>query len=206
MTMSLLKIFARHRYESGFSLDVAFEAGAETTAVFGPSGCGKTSVLEMIAGFRVADQACISLAGHSLVDTKTGDYVAPERRCIGFVAQDLLLFPHLSVRRNLQFGQPHRLKHDLERVVRVFELETLLDRKPAQLSGGERQRVALGRAVLCGPQILLLDEPLAAIDDSLKGRIVAYLEQLLTEWRIPTLFVTHSQAEVRRLASSVVIL
>lgn len=205
--MSLLRFQARHRYASGFDLELAFETGDEPTALFGPSGSGKTSVLEIIAGFRTGQQARVELAGQTLLDTERGIRVPPDAREIGFVPQDLLLFPHLSVRRNLTFSQRAGGANSIsfDKVVEVFELGDLLERRPARLSGGERQRVALGRAVLSQPKLLLLDEPLAALDDPLKHRILSYLERLLAEWRLPTLFVTHSQEDVRRLARRVVV-
>ncbi len=207
--MTLLKVWVRHRYSDDFSLSVDFETGAEVTALFGPSGSGKTTLLEMIAGFCQPRAGRIQLGEVVLLDTQDGIRLTPERRSIGFVAQDQLLWPHLSVLKNLRFGQRRAARADdanFKRVVDVLELTALLDRRPAQLSGGERQRVALGRAVLTSPRLLLLDESLAALDDPLKWRIMAYLERLLEEWRIPTLFVTHSQEEVRRLARSAVVL
>jgi molybdate transport system ATP-binding protein len=212
--MSAVRFACQHRYRSGFALDLIFEAGEGITALFGPSGSGKTTVLEMIAGFRSADQATIHVAGDVLVDTARGVNLRPEQRRVALVAQDQLLFPHLTVKDNLRFGTRRRgaigngdgKGVDAERVIRVLELADLLERKPVQLSGGQRQRVALGRAVLSSPRLLLLDEALAALDVSLKDRILRYLERVLNEWKLPTLFVTHSQEDVRRLASAVVVI
>ncbi len=208
--MSLLSLQCRHRYASGFELDVSFELNHRFTSLFGPSGSGKTSVLSIIAGVFRPQQASVRLNGRRLLDTANGICVTPARRAIGLVFQDALLFPHLTVERNLQYGRRHRAAARrtvaYARVVDVLELGGLLRRYPRNLSGGERQRVALGRAVLSGPELLMMDEPLASLDDSLKGRILEYLQRMIAEWDIPTLFVTHSQAEVRRAAEWVVVL
>ena len=131
-----------------------------------------------------------------------------EKRRIGYVFQDHLLFPHMDVRRNLLYGWKRRAREapavDFDKVVRVLELSDLLKRMPQTLSGGQRQRVALGRGLLCGPELLLLDEPLSSVDDELKQRVLDYVERALQEWRIPTLYVTHDAAEARRIAGWVV--
>ena len=207
--MSLLDIQCRHRFPGGFRLEVAFELDRAVTALFGPSGSGKTTTLSVIAGFLAPEQGTVRLEGNTLLDTATGVNVAPQRRRVGVVFQDHLLFPHLNVEKNLRFGQRHRRSRrrsiDLARVVEVLEIGALLGRYPRNLSGGERQRVALGRALLSDPDLLLMDEPLAALDAALKARILAYLQRVVAEWKIPALFVTHSQAEVRRLADWVVV-
>jgi molybdate transport system ATP-binding protein len=208
--VSLLEFEGRLRYPSGFQIDAAFTTPAGITALFGPSGSGKTSILSMIAGLRRPDTGCIRLAGRTLFDRAKRINVRPEARQIGYVFQDSLLFPHLSVRRNLLYGWRRRaprrvtVKVELERVVTVLELADLLERMPHTLSGGQRQRVALGRALLSGPQLLLCDEPLAALDDTLKQRVLEYVEHVLQEWHVPTVYVTHNADEVRRLATYVV--
>ena len=214
--MSLLSFDCVHRFDSGFVLDARFEIGegVTVTSLFGPSGAGKTSVLSMIAGTLRPERGVISLADRVLFESATGSELKPEERGVGVVFQDHLLFPHLDVRANLLFGEVHRKRRsrgsgppvELEPVAEVLELSDLLGRKPASLSGGQQQRVALGRALLSRPELLLMDEPLAALDETLKRRILAYLERVATEWKIPTLFVSHGQAEVRRLADSVVLL
>ncbi len=208
--MSLLEVRCRLRYPSGFQVDAAFHTDAAVTALFGPSGSGKTSVLSMIAGLRWPDEGVIRLGTRVLFDAAAGVHCAPEARRIGYVFQDHLLFPHLSVRRNLLYGWRRRARAarrvEFNRVVQVLELTNLLDRLPHALSGGERQRVALGRALLTGPDLLLLDEPLASIHDDLKLRVLEYVEQVLREWQIPTLYVTHNVEEVKRVAQWVVAL
>ena len=212
--MSLLSFQCRHRYRGGFELDVAFDIDRPVTSLFGPSGSGKTSVLSTIAGFLRPEAGKVELAGRPLLDVPEGKgaqgvCLAPEKRHLGMVFQDHLLFPHLSVEANLRYGQRHRRGRrpiEFSRVVEVLEVGPLLRRYPRNLSGGERQRVAIGRALISGPEMLLMDEPLASLDAPLKGRILAYLQRVVAEWNVPTLFVTHSQAEVRRLADWVVIL
>ena len=208
--MTLLSFQCRHRYAGGFELDLSFEVNHRFTSLFGPSGSGKTSVLSIIAGLMYPQQGSVCLADHNLLDTAQSICLTPENRNIGFVFQDALLFPHLTVEGNLRFGRRHRHKPrrtvDFSRVVDVLEIGSLLKRYPCNLSGGECQRVALGRALLSGPELLLMDEPLASLDDPLKGRILAYLERVVAEWDIPALFVTHGQAEVRRVAQWVVVI
>ncbi len=208
--MPVLSFQCRHRYASGFDLDISCEVSHRFTSLFGPSGSGKTSVLSIIAGVFRPQQGRVRLNDRTLLDTEHGVCLTPARRNIGLVFQDALLFPHLTVERNLQYGQRHRRGARrtvaCPRVVEVLELGPLLRRYPHSLSGGEKQRVALGRAVLSGPELLMMDEPLASLDDPLKGRILAYLQRTIAEWNIPTLFVTHSQAEVRRAAEWVVVL
>jgi len=203
--MPLLEFQCCHRYPSGFSLDVAFAIEHRFTALFGPSGSGKTSVLAMIAGFVRPQSGRIRLGDRTLLDTSARICLAPEFRQVGMVYQNSLLFPHLTVEANLRYGQRHRRRPhrqiDFCRVVEVLEVGPLLARYPYHLSGGERQRVALGRALASGPELLLMDEPLASLDSPLKARILAYLQRIVAEWEIPTLFVTHSQDEVRRAAA-----
>ncbi len=204
-----LSLCCRHGYPDGFVLDATLETNHRVTAVFGPSGSGKTTLLGLIAGFLRPQQARILLDDRLLVDTSSGLVLPPDKRQIGYVFQEHLLFPHLSVEGNLRYGQRHRRggrPMALERVVEVLEIGPLLRRYPKSLSGGERQRVALGRALLSGPRLLLMDEPLASLDAPLKARILAYLDRIVAQWDIPTLFVTHSQAEVRRLAQWVIVL
>lgn len=208
--MSWLKFHCRHRYASGFELDVTFQADRQVVGLFGPSGSGKTSVLSVIAGWLRPQQGRVVLGEQKLLDTQMGVEMAPQRRRVGMVFQDHLLFPHLSVESNLRYGLNRRRAAkraiDFARVVEVLELGDLLARPPGNLSGGERQRVALGRSLLSGPEALLLDEPLTALDQPLKERILIYLDRVLSQWQIPTLFVSHIAADVRRLAEWAVVL
>lgn len=192
-----------------FELNLRFEAGHGVTALYGPSGSGKSTTLALIAGLLRPHAGFIRLGERVLVDVRAGVFVPPEKRHVGIVFQDHLLFPHLSVRQNLQFG---RRKNSaaaaitFDRVVQVLEIGDLLERRPDAISGGQKQRVALGRALLSGPEILLMDEPLSALDQNLKDRILTYLDRVAAEWHIPTLFVSHDQADVRRLADDVVVI
>jgi len=208
--MSMLSFECRHRYAGGFQLDVCFELAHRVTSLFGPSGSGKTSVLSIIAGFLRPDRGKVRIAADVVLDTQRGLCLPPERRSVGIVFQDHLLFPHYTVKANLRYGKRYRRRRhrpvQLEQVAKVLEISGLLRQYPQQLSGGERQRVALGRALLSGPELLLMDEPLASLDAPLKERILTYLERVVEEWKIPTIFVTHSQAEVRRLADWVVVM
>src|SRR5262245_38618268 len=182
--MGTLYLDCRFRYDSGFALDAGFEAGDGVTALFGPSGSGKTTILALAAGILRPLSGTIRLGDRVVTDTATGTFVPPERRRIGVVFQEHRLFPHLTVRQNLRFGLGRYAARsvDFARLVEVLEIGELLDRRPAALSGGQRQRVALGRALLCGPEMLLMDEPLAALDEGLKERILTYLERVLAEW------------------------
>jgi molybdate transport system ATP-binding protein len=206
--VSRLEFACTLRYPTGFTLDAAFTSDAAATALLGPSGSGKTSVLSVIAGLRRPDRGRIVLDGVVLFDSAAGTDLPPSWRGVGYMFQELLLFPHLSVRRNLLYGWRRRPAGarpvDFDRVVRVLELGELLGRMPHTLSGGQKQRTALGRALLCGPRLLLLDEPLAFVDEALRHRILDYVERVLQEWAIPTLYVTHQPAEAARLGARVV--
>jgi molybdate transport system ATP-binding protein len=193
-----------------FDLNVAFENDAGITALFGRSGSGKSTTINLMAGLVRPDRGRIVLDGRTLVDTDAGLYVPKYRRRVGFVFQDSQLFPHLSVRQNLLFGRwfaPHAERSiALEPVVETLGISRLLARKPALLSGGEKQRVALGRALLASPKILLMDEPLASLDQERRLEILPLIERLRDEFRVPIVYVSHSVEEVGRLASLVVML
>ncbi len=193
---------------NGFTLDVAFESDSPLTALFGPSGSGKTSVLNMIAGVSRPERGRIVVAGHVLTDTAKRIFVPPHRRRIGFVFQDAQLFPHLTVEQNIKFGrwfrraEGHALPLDV--IIEVLGIGHLLKRRPATLSGGEKHRVALARALLSSPRILLMDEPLAGLDDARRMEIMNLIERVRDEFAVPIVFVTHNLEEVRRLASRVI--
>jgi molybdate transport system ATP-binding protein len=194
----------------GFALDVKFSVEAPVVGLFGPSGSGKTSVVNLIAGVARADRGSIRVNGDVLFDAARGIDIPPERRRVGYVFQDALLFPHLDVRANLTYGQrlrpPSQRVIDEQHVVDLLGLATLLRRRPRMLSGGERQRVAIGRALLAQPRILLMDEPLASLDVPRKVEILDYIERLRDDLRIPIVYVSHSAAEIKRLADTVVLL
>jgi molybdate transport system ATP-binding protein len=189
-------------------IDVRFEAAGGATALFGPSGAGKTSVVNMIAGLLTPDRGSIRLDDTTLFDAEKGINVPPHRRCIGYVFQEGRLFPHLSVRQNLDYGRRmsgrQRDAADFDRVAALLNIGPLLERRPRMLSGGERQRVAVGRALLMRPRLLLLDEPLASLDIGHKREILPDLVRLRDEVGIPIVYVSHTPAEVRRIATTVV--
>jgi molybdate transport system ATP-binding protein len=189
-------------------LAVRFDAARGATALFGPSGAGKTSVVNMIAGLLTPDRGSIAIDDMVLFDAARGIDVPPHRRRIGYVFQEGRLFPHLSVRQNVDYGRRMsgrpRDAEEFERIVALLDIGPLLDRRPRMLSGGERQRVAVGRALLMGPRLLLLDEPLASLDAAHKREILPYLVRLRDDAGIPMVYVSHTAAEVRRIATTVV--
>jgi molybdate transport system ATP-binding protein len=194
-----------------FRLDAAFEGAPRgVTALFGASGAGKSTVLAAVAGALRPDQGRIVLNDRVLFDAEAGVDLAMERRAVGWVFQDARLFPHLTVAANLNYGlkrargRSHRV--GLDEVAAVLGIEALLARKPRDLSGGERQRVAMGRALLSQPDLLLLDEPLSALDAPRKAEILPFLERLKAAFDLPILYVTHSFAEVTRLADRLVVM
>jgi len=192
----------------GFVLDVALQAGEGVTAVLGPSGSGKTTLLHCVAGLLRLEEGRVALEGRVLEDTEAGIRLAPERRGVGLVFQDLRLFPHMSVRENLLFGKRDHCPEGprFREVAGLLELEPLLGRMPAALSGGQARRVALGRALLSSPRLLLLDEPLAGLDVELAGKLLPYLVRVREALRVPALYVTHDPGEVMAMADRVVVL
>ncbi|TDK41211.1 molybdenum ABC transporter ATP-binding protein [Antarcticimicrobium luteum] len=195
---------------AGFDLRVAFEAPGGVTALFGRSGAGKTTVINAIAGLLRPQAGRILLSGVPLFDAKARVNLPVHRRRLGYVFQDGRLFPHLSVRQNLTYGCRFAPRGEpgpgLDEVADLLGLGPLLDRRPGALSGGEKQRVAFGRALLARPGMLLMDEPLAALDAARKEEILPYLERLRDQSGLPILYVSHSVAEVARLATTVVVL
>lgn len=202
-----IRVSLSHRF-AGFAIEVAFEAPSGVTALFGPSGSGKSSIINAVAGLLRPDRGRISNGAQVLLDTQTGLVLPPHLRRVGYVFQDARLFPHMTVRQNLGYGRwfGPRSGPDLDRVVDMLDIAPLLSRRPVTLSGGERQRVAIGRALLANPQILLMDEPLAALDEQRKAEILPYIEHLRDTTAIPILYVSHSVTEITRLAGSVVLL
>ncbi len=215
--MSVLDVSVRARLSPAFELAAEFRADLDAEgpvlALFGPSGSGKTSTLAALAGVLPGATGRVALGDHVLLDGAVA--LPPERRRVGWVPQEALLFPHLSVERNLRYGRrPRELARDIpgisasgsggfERVVEVLDLGPLLARAPGTLSGGERQRVALGRALLSGPRLLLLDEPVSALDEEGRFRALAFVERVVEEFALPALLVTHARTEVLRIASTV---
>jgi len=193
-----------------FTLKVAFEAPGGITALFGRSGTGKTTVVNAVAGLLQPQAGRITLSGEALFDAAQGTCLPLHKRRLGYVFQDGRLFPHMSVRQNLIYGARFAPKDapgpGLDEVSELLGIPALLDRRPGALSGGEKQRVAIGRALLSRPRMLLMDEPLAALDSARKEEILPYLERLRDHTDIPLLYVSHSVSEVARLATSVVVL
>jgi len=206
----MIQMRLKLRY-SGFALDVDLQLpGRGVTALYGHSGSGKTTCLRCIAGLERADQGFIQVNDEVWQDSDNRIFVAPHKRALGYVFQEASLFPHLSVLANLEFGlkripRPQR-RVDMAHATELLGISHLLDRHPQHLSGGERQRVGIARALLTSPKLLLMDEPLAALDAQRKGEILPYLQRLHDELDIPVLYVSHSQDEVARLADHIVLL
>ncbi|MFV0367315.1 MAG: molybdenum ABC transporter ATP-binding protein [Hyphomicrobiaceae bacterium] len=206
-----VEISLSHQFP-GFHIDAHFEAPAGVTALFGRSGAGKTTVVNAVAGLFYPDSARIKINGDTLVDTEEKIDVPIHKRRIGYVFQDARLFPHLTVKQNLSFGgwfnrdKGQNGSSGLDRIVDLLGIDHLLDRRPGTLSGGEKQRIAIGRSLLSNPRILLLDEPLAALDESRKAEILPFVERLRDELDIPILYVSHSVSEISRLATTIVAL
>ncbi|MDY0014119.1 MAG: molybdenum ABC transporter ATP-binding protein [Rhodocyclaceae bacterium] len=199
----------------GFSLDVDLSLpGRGVTALYGPSGCGKTTCLRTLAGLERGAQGYLEVGGEVWQDAASGAFLPTHRRPLGYVFQEASLFPHLSVRGNLEYGQRRwqggedapRRRAALEQAAQRLGITPLLERRPERLSGGERQRVAIARALLTRPRLLLMDEPLAALDLARKREILPYLQRLHDELEIPVVYVTHSPDEVARLADHLVVL
>jgi molybdate transport system ATP-binding protein len=199
------------RRQGDFLVHAAFEGPASgVTVLFGPSGAGKTSVINMVAGLMRPDAGCISVNGMYLFDSSRRIDLPPQRRRIGYVFQDGRLLPHLSVRANLTYGM-HLTPADrrfvtFDAVVELLGIGHLLTRRPAKLSGGEKQRVAIGRALLTSPAMLLMDEPLASLDTARKAEVLPFIMRLSREYAIPILYVSHIMDEIRHLADHLVIM
>ncbi len=204
-----LEVDVEHQL-GAFKLAARFRAESGLTALFGRSGAGKTSLINVIAGLLRPDRSHIAVDGEVLVDSDRGVFVPPHRRRIGYVFQEPRLLPHLSVRQNLLYGTWFTPRAErttsFDHVVDLLGLGGLLDRRPAGLSGGEKQRVAVGRALLVSPRLLLMDEPLASLDAARKDEILPYIERLRDDLRIPIVYVSHSVPEVSRLATTMVVL
>jgi molybdate transport system ATP-binding protein len=189
-------------------ISARFEAGDGITALFGPSGAGKTTILNMVAGLIQPDEGRIAVNSHVLFDSAQGIDLPPERRRLGYVFQDGRLFPHRRVRGNLLYGYhlapPDARWMSLDDAAGFLGIGHLLDRWPRSLSGGEAQRVAIGRALLSGPQFLLMDEPLSSLDAARRDGIMTVIERIRSELGLPILYVSHDPAEIERLATTVI--
>jgi molybdate transport system ATP-binding protein len=196
--------FTVQQGQFALALDVQLRRGM--TALFGPSGAGKTTVLDAIAGLRRPLAGTIVLGERLLFSADLGIDVPPHQRHVGYVPQDVALFPHMNVRRNVLYGRRPGQRPDLNVVAAILEVQPLLDRAVGDLSGGEKQRVALARALMSSPEVLLLDEPLAAVDVELRRRILPYVARVRDELGVPIVYVTHDRAEVTAFAEEVLVL
>ncbi len=206
MTLSV----SLHQPFAGFTLDVSFQAPPGVTVLFGRSGSGKTTIANAVAGLLRPEKGRVAVDDRVLMDSENGLWLPPHRRRLGYVFQEGRLFPHLTVRQNLGYGRwfapKGARKEKPEHVIEMLGIGHLLDRRPGALSGGEKQRVAIGRALLSAPRLIIADEPLAALDEARKAEILPYFERLRDEVATPILYVSHSAAEVARLATTVIAL
>lgn len=206
--MTAISVTIRHTFETGVTLDVDLSLAEGLTALLGPSGAGKTRTLDTIAGVFSPDHAAVTIGDETVADTTRRIWVPPHRRRIGYVFQDARLFPHLTVRQNLEYGRwfarRRRTQRSWQDVIDLLDLAPLLTRHPVRLSGGEARRVAIGRALLSAPRLLLLDEPLGSLDVEKRQDILPYLDALVTESRVPIVYVTHDWDEVRGRAQQIV--
>ena len=199
------------RKQGNFTVNVAFHgAPSGVTALFGSSGAGKTSIVNMVAGLLKPDSGRVAVDGHVLFDSSSGINLPPEKRRVGYVFQDGRLLPHYTVKSNLTYGMhrtPSNQRYvDFDQVVELLGIGPLLSRRPATLSGGEKQRVAIGRALLASPALLLMDEPLASLDANRKSEVLPFIMAMSREFAIPILYVTHAMDEILHLASRMVLL
>ncbi len=190
--------------QGDFVLDVVESSRVEVLGLYGPSGSGKTTLLEAIAGLRHPHRGRIHVGGVTLFDSASGIDRPPRNRHIGYVPQDVLLFPHFDVRRNLLYGA--RGSSELDTVADIFDVRSLLPRRVENLSGGERQRVAIARALMTKPALLLLDEPLAAVDRARREQILPYLLRVRRELHVPLIYVTHDMMELSQIADRVLVI
>ena len=199
-----IEIAAQHHF-GDFKLDIAFKTTARIVAITGPSGAGKTTIINVVAGLLKPETGRVVIDDLVMVDTVQNIFIAPHKRNIGYVFQDTRLFPHLSVEQNLVYGKWFTTSQvEAASIVELLGIGHLLKRKPTHLSGGEKQRVAIGRALLQGPRLLLMDEPLSSLDLARKQEILPYLENLKRETRVPIIYVSHSRDEVEQLADEIV--
>lgn len=208
LQVKLSKTFAEEKLRR-FAIDVEFAAPQGVTVIFGPSGSGKTTILQCIAGLLQPDEGLISIAGQTVFDSESGLDLLPQQRRIGYVFQDLALFPHMSAAENIAFGirvNGSRREEMVRDVLERFSIAHVAAHRPGEISGGERQRVALARALVTQPRVLLLDEPFSALDDALKLEIIRDLQEWLEQHRIPVLLVTHDRSEAAALTQRMLVL
>ncbi|PTX56942.1 molybdate transport system ATP-binding protein [Litoreibacter ponti] len=201
-----VKVDIRHRFD-GFSLETQFASEGGVTALFGPSGSGKTSIINALAGLLTPDEGRIEIGGRVLFDSAAGINVPTHKRRVGYVFQEPRLFPHMTARQNFDYGRPRPLiteRHDP--AIQALGIRHLLDRDVRGLSGGEAQRVSIARALMSNPSILLLDEPLSALDATRKAEVLPYLQALFSEAQIPVFYVSHAMEEVAQLATDLIVL
>jgi molybdate transport system ATP-binding protein len=198
--------FQIHLPLASFSLDLDCVLKSSITALMGSSGSGKTCLLETLVGIRKPLSGKIQIGTSVFFSSESRQWVLPEKRNLGYLPQDLLLFPHKNVLENIVYGTRNKTTLCLNLVVEILEIGALLDRFPSQISGGEKQRVALARALMTSPQCLLLDEPMTALDRDLKNRLFPYLRRVFERFRVPVIFVTHDWNEVCHLAEEVLVL
>jgi len=198
-----------HLHQGNFLLGIDLEVTGQVIGIFGNSGAGKTTLIEIIAGLRKPNSGLVAMDDVLLMDSARKIFLPPEQRHVGYVPQDLALFPHLTVRKNLLYGHNSLTNSSgihLAHVAEILEIAPLLDRAIDELSGGQKQRVAFARALLSSPRLLLMDEPLASLDHDLKQKVIPYLQRIRDEFKIPMLYVSHSPAEVAALCDQVIVL
>jgi molybdate transport system ATP-binding protein len=201
----VLKIDNLQFHVGAFSLELSLELKSRVTGLYGPSGAGKTTLLEIITGLKNPRHGIIVLSGREFFNASARTCIPPEKRNVGYVPQDLALFPHKSVRANLQYGT--RVSDgEFRHIVSEFRLGPLLDRRPHQLSGGEKQRVAIGRALMTQPALLMLDEPLSSLDESLKSRALDLFRHLKEKFDLPLLYVSHDANELAQICDEIVVI
>ena len=204
--MSLSVVLEFTLRQGDFTLELHERLESKAIALFGPSGSGKTTVLEAVAGLRCPKRGEIRVGDRTWYSSSTRTNLPSRVRRVGYVPQDMVLFPHINVRRNILYGTSRGSFMPLMKILELLELKQFLKRRVDELSGGERQRVALARALMSSPDLLLLDEPLVAMDAALRGRILPYLSRVRDEFRIPLIYVSHNESEVWSIADWVMIL
>jgi molybdate transport system ATP-binding protein len=196
-----------HKQLPDFQLEMKFTVADNMTVLFGPSGCGKTTILRCIAGLIKPERGCIFLDETVLYDSSRKICLPSRRRGIGYVFQEYALFPHMTVKKNMMYGvknQNEATDHSFHELIKLLKIGNLITRYPAELSGGEKQRVALARALMVEPKVLLLDEPLSALDNEIRSELQDELSRIKSDWKIPLIMVTHDLEEARKLGDQII--